>query len=56
MQKNEQEANVFVAKTMSITSLFLILTYVLNVIGVFEIETSVMAVASILGLCFYLHQ
>ena len=51
LEKNEQEANMFVSKTMSFTSLFLILTYILNILGVFRIPIVSMNIALILGLC-----
>lgn len=54
LQKNEQEANIFVAKVMRITAAILTLILVLNIVGIFIIKMSAMVTAYILGLILLL--
>ena len=48
--KNEQEANVFVAKIMRTTSIFLVLCLVLDILEIFIIKLEVMIIATGIGL------
>ena len=52
LKRNEQEANIFVSKTMGLTSLFFVATYILNLIHIFQIPNGIMSIATILGVCF----
>lgn len=52
LKKNEQEANRFVSRTMGLTSLFLVVAYLLNLIHIFQIPNGAMTIATILGICF----
>ena len=52
LKRNEQEANIFVAKTMSLTSLFFVAAYVLNLLHIFIIPNGAMTIATILGIVF----
>lgn len=49
LRENEKQANKLVAKVMRITFIFLTLVYVLNVMGVFVIDTTVMTISYIGG-------
>lgn len=53
-EKNEQEANLFVSKTMRITSIFMILVYVLNVLGIFVVPNTIMVIATVSGIVILL--
>ena len=52
LKRNEQEANIFVSKTMGLTSLFFVAAYILNLIHIFQIPNGIMSIATILGVCF----
>lgn len=54
LRKNEKEANVIVAKVMRITFFIFILVYILNVVGVFVIDQTIMTIAFIGGSAFLL--
>lgn len=54
LQKNEQEANKFVAKVMRVTAAILMLILVLNTVGVFTIKQGVMVTACICGVILLL--
>lgn len=49
LKKNEKEANLIVAKVMRITFIIFTLIYILNVIGVFVVDATVMTVSYIGG-------
>jgi len=49
IKKNEQEANVVVAKTMLITFGVFTLVYILNLIGVFVVDALLMNIAYFVG-------
>ena len=49
LRKNEREANLIVAKVMRITFIIFTLVYVLNVVGVFIIDKTIMTLAFIGG-------
>ena len=49
LRKNEKEANIIVAKVMRISFVILTLIYILNVMGIFVVEQSVMTLAYIGG-------
>ncbi len=54
LKQNEKEANFLVAKVMRITFLIFTLIYILNVIGIFVVDKTVMTVAYIGGGCLLL--
>lgn len=54
IKQNEQEANLFAAKTMRIAAVFMTLIMILNVVGVFIIDKKAMAIAFILGVIILL--
>ena len=47
--ENEKQANYVVAKVMRIIFIFFTLLYVLNVIGVFVVDQTVMTVSYVVG-------
>lgn len=49
-KKNEQEANIFVAKIMRITSIFLVLCLILDIVHIFAITIGVMVAATVIGI------
>lgn len=49
LKENEVQSNLYSAKVMRITLIFLYLTLILNTIGIFKIKTSVMIISVILG-------
>lgn len=49
LKKNEKDANLIVAKVMRITFIIFTLIYILNVIGIFIVEQSVMTFAYVVG-------
>ena len=49
LRKNEKEANIIVAKVMRITFVIFTLVYILNVIGIFVVDKTIMAFAFIGG-------
>lgn len=49
LKKNEKEANLIVAKVMRVTFLIFTLIYILNVIGVFIVDKTIMTIAFIGG-------
>lgn len=53
-ERNEEEANLFVSKTMRITILFMILVFLLDVFHIFIIPISKMLTATIFGIIFLL--
>ena len=54
LKQNEKEANLLVAKVMRITFLIFTLIYILNVIGVFIVDKTIMTIAFISGSCMLL--
>lgn len=54
LKKNEKEANLLVAKVMRITFVIFTLIYVLNVIGIFIVDKTIMTIAYIGGGCLLL--
>lgn len=52
ISKNEVEGNYFVAKTMRIVSVFIILCFILDMLGVFKVSKFYMTVATIGGVIF----
>ena len=54
LRKNEREANAIVAKVMRITFFIFILVFVLNVVGVFVVNQTIMTIAFIGGSIFLL--
>ncbi len=54
LKKNEKEANLVVAKVMRITFVIFTLIYVLNVIGIFIVDGTVMTISYIGGSCMLL--
>ena len=50
--ENEKQANYVVAKVMRIIFIFFTLLYVLNVIGVFVVDQTVMTVSYVVGSFF----
>ena len=54
LKKNEKEANLLVAKVMRITFVIFTLIYVLNVIGIFIVDKTIMTIAYIGGSCLLL--
>lgn len=54
LKQNEKEANLLVAKVMRITFLFFLLVYILNVIGIFIVEKTIMTIAFVSGSCMLL--
>lgn len=54
LMKNEKEANLIVAKVMRITFIIFTLIYILNVIGIFVVDKTVMTIAYIGGSCLLL--
>lgn len=54
LRKNEKEANIIVAKLMRITFIIFTLVYILNVIGVFVVDDTIMTIAFIGGGVFLL--
>lgn len=49
LKKNEKEANVIVAKVMRVTFIIFTLIYILNVIGIFVVDQTIMTVAYVGG-------
>ena len=49
LRKNEKEANMIVAKVMRITFVIFTLVYILNVIGIFVVDKTIMTLAYIGG-------
>jgi len=49
LMKNEKEANLLVAKVMRITFIIFTLIYILNVIGIFVVDKTIMTIAYIGG-------
>lgn len=49
LTEQEKQANKLAAQVMQITFLFFTLTYILNLIGVFKVEKTIMLVAYIIG-------
>lgn len=54
LSKNEKEANIIVAKVMRVTFAIFTLVYLLNVIGIFIIDQTVMTIAYIGSGCILL--
>lgn len=54
LKKNEKEANLLVAKVMRITFVIFTLIYVLNVVGIFIVDKTIMTIAYIGGGCLLL--
>lgn len=54
LKQNEREANLLVAKVMRITFIIFTLIYVLNVIGVFIVDKTIMTIAYLGGSCMLL--
>ena len=54
LRKNEKEANIIVAKVMRITFIIFTLVYFLNIIGVFVIDKTIMAILFFFELPFSL--
>ncbi|MBP3569928.1 MAG: hypothetical protein J6K04_12280 [Lachnospiraceae bacterium] len=54
LKKNEKEANLIVAKVMRITFIIFTLIYILNVVGIFIVEDTVMTISYIGGSCMLL--
>jgi len=54
LKKNEKEANLIVAKMMRITFVIFTLIYVLNVVGIFIVDGTVMTISYIGGSCMLL--
>lgn len=54
LKKNEKEANLIVAKVMRITFIIFTLIYILNVVGIFIVEDTVMTISFIGGGCMLL--
>ena len=49
LKKNEKEANVIVAKVMRVTFVIFTLIYILNVIGIFIVDKTIMTIAFVGG-------
>ena len=49
LKKNEKEANLIVAKVMRITFVIFTLIYILNVVGVFVVDPTVMTISYVCG-------
>ncbi len=49
LKKNEKEANVIVAKVMRVTFIIFTLIYILNVIGIFVVDQTIMTIAYVGG-------
>lgn len=49
LRKNEKEANVIVAKVMRVTFIIFTLIYILNVIGIFVVDKTIMTIAYVGG-------
>ncbi len=54
LKKNEKEANFLVVKVMRITFIIFTLIYVLNVVGIFIVDKTIMTIAYIGGSCLLL--
>lgn len=54
LKQNEKEANLLVAKVMRITFIIFTLIYILNVIGVFIVDKTIMTIAYLGGSCMLL--
>lgn len=54
LMKNEKEANLIVAKVMRVTVIIFTLIYILNVIGIFVVDSVIMTIAYIVGSCLLL--
>lgn len=54
LMQNEKEANLIVAKVMRITFVIFTLIYILNVVGIFVVDQSIMTIAYIGGGCLLL--
>jgi len=54
LRQNEKEANLVVSKVMRITFLVFTLIYILNVLGVFIVDKTIMTIAFISGGCLLL--
>lgn len=54
LNKNEEEANLIVAKVMRVTLIIFTLIYLLNVIGIFTVDKVIMTIAYIGGSCLLL--
>ncbi len=54
LKQNEKEANLLVAKVMRITFVIFTLIYLLNVVGIFTVDKTIMTVAYIGGGCLLL--
>lgn len=54
LKKNEKEANLIVSKVMRVTFVIFTLIYILNVIGIFVVEQTIMTIAYIGGSCLLL--
>lgn len=49
MLENEKQANVFVAKVMLVTFFMFIIVYLLNVVGIFIVDKTIMTIAFLFG-------
>lgn len=49
LKENEKQANILVAKVMRITFLIFTLIYVLNIVGIFTIDGTIMTIAYLVG-------
>lgn len=54
LKKNEKEANLIVAKVMRVTFFIFTLIYILNVIGIFVVDKTIMTIAYVGGSAFLL--
>lgn len=54
LNKNEREANIIVAKVMRITFVIFTLIFILNVIGIFTVDKTIMTIAYLSGGCLLL--
>lgn len=54
LMKNEREANVIVAKVMRVTFLIFTLIYILNLVGIFVVDQTIMTVSYVAGAIFLL--
>ena len=47
--EQEKQANKLAAQVMQVTFLFFTLTFILNIIGIFKVEKTIMLIAYIVG-------
>jgi O-antigen ligase len=54
LKKNEQEANRFASRVMLFTTIFLVLVYLMNVVGLFIVPKTPMLLATVSGIALLL--